>query len=88
MDTATQISGAITAIHRTAYGQHLSTVETVVGDGCVACVLRFEISPVERAVIRAGDGAAVVRLYDATEQSLEPSSSGRPAAACSPSSPR
>jgi uncharacterized protein YbcI len=73
MDAATEISGAITAIHRVAYGRHLSTVETVVGESCVACVLRFEVSPAERAVIQAGDGAAVVRLYDATERSLETS---------------
>jgi len=73
MDTATEISDAVTAIHRTAYGQQLSSVETVVGDGCVACVLRFEITRAEHAVIQAGDGAAVGRLYDATELSLEPS---------------
>jgi uncharacterized protein YbcI len=73
MDAATEISGAITAIHRIAYGRHLNTVETVVGEGCVACVLRFDVSPAERAVIQAGDGAAVVRLYGATELSLEPS---------------
>ena len=73
MDTATEISDAVTAIHRTAYGQQLSSVETVVGDGCVACVLRFEITRAEHAVIQAGDGAAVSRLYDATELSLEPS---------------
>jgi uncharacterized protein YbcI len=73
MDAAAEISGAITAIHRAAYGRHLSTVDTVVGDGCIACVLRFEVSPAERAVIQAGDGAAVMRLYDATELSLESS---------------
>ncbi len=73
MDAATEISVAITAIHHTAYGRDLSTVETVVGEGCVACVLRFEISPAERAVMQAGDGAAVMRLYYATELSLEPS---------------
>jgi uncharacterized protein YbcI len=71
MDAAADISVAITAIHRTAYGRELSTVETVVGQSCVACVLRFEVSAAERAVIQAGDGAAVVRLYDATELSLE-----------------
>ena len=42
MDAASEISAAVTAIHRTAYGQNLSSVETVVGNGCVACVLRFE----------------------------------------------
>jgi uncharacterized protein YbcI len=71
MDAAADISVAITAIHRTAYGRELSTVETVVGRSCVACVLRFEVSAAERAVIQAGDGAAVMRLYDATELSLE-----------------
>ena len=44
MDAATEISVAITGIHHTAYGRDLSTVETVVGEGCVACVLRFEIT--------------------------------------------
>jgi uncharacterized protein YbcI len=73
MDAAIEISAAVTAIHRTAYGQDLSSVETVVGDGCVACVLRFQVSAAERFVIQAGDGAAVGRLYDATELSLEPS---------------
>jgi uncharacterized protein YbcI len=73
VDAATEISAAVTAIHRTAYGQHLSSVETVVGDGCVACVLRFQVSPAEHVVIQAGDGATVGRLYDATELSLEPS---------------
>jgi uncharacterized protein YbcI len=73
MDAEAEISAAVTAIHRTAYGQDLTSVETVVGDGCVTCVLRFQVSPAERAVIQAGDGAAVGRLYDATESSLEPS---------------
>jgi uncharacterized protein YbcI len=73
MDAAAEISAAITAIHRTAYGRRLSSVETVVGDGCVASVLRFDVSPAERLVIQSGDGDAVVRLYDATELSLEPS---------------
>ena len=54
-----------------AYGQHLSSVDTVVGDGCVASVLRFEVHAGRAAVIQAGDGAAVSRLYDATELSLE-----------------
>src|SRR3954469_11393385 len=73
MDAAIEISAAVTAIHRTAYGQHLSSVETVVGEGCVTCVLRFPVSPAGRVVIQAGGGAAVSRLYDATELSLEPS---------------
>src|SRR4051812_41024012 len=73
MDAASEISAAVIAIHRIAYGQDLSSVETVVGEGCVACVLRFRVSRAESAVIQAGDGAAVGRLYDATELSLEPS---------------
>jgi uncharacterized protein YbcI len=73
MDAAATISRAITDIHRAAYGQHLSSVETVVGEVVVACVLRFEVSAAERAVIQAGEGAAVTRLYGATELSLEAS---------------
>jgi uncharacterized protein YbcI len=73
VDAATEISAAVTAIHRTAYGQHLSSVETSVSNACVVCVLRFPVTPAERVVIQAGDGAAVSRLYDATELSLEPS---------------
>jgi uncharacterized protein YbcI len=73
MDAASEISAAVTAIHRTAYGQQLSSIETVVGAGCVACVLRFKVTRAEHAVIQAGDGATVSRLYDATELSLEPS---------------
>ena len=53
-----EISAAVIAIHRTAYGQHLSSVETVVGEGCVACVLRFDVTRAEHAVIQAGDGGA------------------------------
>lgn len=73
MDAASEISAAITAIHFAAYERRLSSVETVIGDGCVASVLRFEVPAAEQRVIEAGDGAAVVRLYDATELSLEPS---------------
>jgi hypothetical protein len=39
----------------------------------VASLLRFDVAPAERMVIDAGDAAAVMRLYDATELSLEPS---------------
>ena len=66
-----------------AYEHELSSVDTVVGEGCVASVLRFEVPPAERLVIQSGDGAAVMRLYDATELSLEARcarrSSARPA---------
>jgi uncharacterized protein YbcI len=68
---ATDISVAISSIHRIAYEHELSSVDTVVGDGCVASVLRFDVPPAERLVTEAGDGAAVRRLYDATELSLE-----------------
>lgn len=68
---ATHISAAITSIHRVAYERELSSVDTVVGDGCVASVLRFEVPPAERLVTQSGDGAAVRHLYDATELSLE-----------------
>jgi len=68
---ATEISAAITAIHRVSYERELSSVDTVVGDGCVAAVLRFDVAPGERFVMEAGDADAVSRLYDATERSLE-----------------
>ena len=64
----------ITAIHRTAYGQELNSVETVVGEGCIACVLRFEVT---RGRARRDPGRRRrrrERLYDATELSLEPRS--------------
>jgi len=70
-EQATEISAAITSIHRVAYERELSSVDTVVGDGCVASVLRFEVPPAERLVSESGDAAAVRRLYDATELSLE-----------------
>ena len=70
---ATDISAAITAIHRVSYARELSSVDTVVGDGCVASVLRFEVAPAEQLVIEAGGDDAVMRLYDATELSLEAS---------------
>jgi uncharacterized protein YbcI len=70
---ATDISAAITSIHRESYARELSSVDTVVGDGCVASVLRFEVAPAEQLVIEAGDDDAVMRLYDATELSLEAS---------------
>jgi uncharacterized protein YbcI len=76
MDRAQQaldISAAITSIHRVAYQHQLSSVDTVVGDGCVASVLRFDVPPAEQLVAQSGDGAAVRRLYDATELSLETS---------------
>src|SRR3954463_2438077 len=73
MDAAIEISAAVTAIHRTAYGQDLSSVETVVGDGCVAFVGPLLGHAAGAPVIQAGDGATVGRLYDATELSLEPS---------------
>jgi uncharacterized protein YbcI len=50
---------------------HRSRGRIDVGDECVASVLRFDVSPAERLVAEAGDGAAVRRLYDATELSLE-----------------
>ena len=70
---ATDISAAITSIHRVSYERELSSVDTVVGDGCVASVLRFEVAPAEQFVMEAGDDDAVMRLYDATELSLEDS---------------
>ena len=71
MQQAEDISVAITSIHRIAYERELSSVDTVVREGFVASVLRFEVPAAERLVFQAGDGAAVVRLYDATELSLE-----------------
>jgi len=68
---ATDISAAITSIHRDSYARELSSVDTTVGDGCVTSVLRFEVAPAERLVIAAGDADTVMRLYDATERSLE-----------------
>jgi len=70
---ATAISAAITSIHRASYQRELSSVATVVGDECVASVLRFEVEPAEQLVIEAGGDDAVMRLYDATEHSLEAS---------------
>jgi uncharacterized protein YbcI len=69
---AADISAAITSIHRTTFARELSSVDTVVRDGFVASALRFEVPPAEQAVLEAGDADAVVRLYDATELSLEP----------------
>jgi uncharacterized protein YbcI len=69
---AEDISAAITSIHSVSYDRDLSSVDTVVWEGCVASVLRFEVEPAERLVIQAGAGDAVMRLYDATELSLEP----------------
>ena len=68
---ATEISAAIISIHRISYARELSSVDTVVRDGFVAAVLRFEMPPAERLVLEAGDPDAVMRLYDATEGSLE-----------------
>ena len=69
---ATDISAAITSIHRTTYARELNSVDTVVRDGFVASVLRFDMPAAERLVLEAGDPDAVIRLYDATEGSLEP----------------
>ena len=71
MEAASEISAAVTAIHRTAYGQVLSSVETVVGNGCVACVLRFEVTRLS-ILIQAGDAPPEPALRR-TELSLEPS---------------
>ena len=68
---ATEISAAIISIHRISYARELSSVDTVVRDGFVASVLRFEMPAAERLVLEAGDPDAVMRLYDATEGSLE-----------------
>ena len=68
---ATEISAAITSIHRASFARELSNVDTVVRDGFVASVLHFEVPPAERMVFEAGDGDAVMRLYDATELTLE-----------------
>jgi len=70
---ATDISVAIISIHRVSYEHELDSVETVVRENLVASVLRFEVPPAEQLVTQAGDGAAVMRLYDATESSLETS---------------
>ena len=58
---ATDISAAITSIHRVSYARELSSVDTVVGDGCVASVLRFEV----RAGGAAGDRGGRRRRRDA-----------------------
>ncbi len=68
---ATDISDAITSIHKASYDRELSSIDTVVREGFVASVMRFEVPPAERFVFQAGDGDAVIRLYDATELSLE-----------------
>lgn len=68
---ATDISLAITSIHRESYDRELSSIDTVVREGFVASVMSFEVPPAERFVFQAGDGDAVIRLYDATELSLE-----------------
>jgi uncharacterized protein YbcI len=71
-EQATEISAAISSIHRTAFERHLSSVDTMVSEVCVASVLRFEVAPAERFVADAGGGDVVMRLYDAAEQSVEP----------------
>jgi len=70
-EQATAISAAITSIHRVSFERELSSIDTVVREGFVASVMRFEVPPAERMVIQAGDGDAVMRLYGATELSLE-----------------
>ena len=68
---AEEISAAITSIHQVSFECELSSIDTVVREGFVASVMRFEVPPAERMVIQAGDGDAVMRLYGATELSLE-----------------
>lgn len=68
---ATDISAAITSIHMLSYERVLSSIDTVVREGFVASVMRFDVPPAEQLVFQAGDGDAVIRLYDATELSLE-----------------
>lgn len=70
-EQATDISAAITSIHRVSYERVLSSIDTVVRESFVASVMRFDVPPAEQFVVRAGDGDAVIRLYDATELSLE-----------------
>jgi len=63
---------AITSIHRTTYAVELNSVDTVVRDGLVASLLRFDVPAAEQLVFESGDPGAVIRLYEATEGSLEP----------------
>jgi len=43
-EQATEISAAISSIHRTAFERHLSSVDTMVSEVCVASVLRFDVA--------------------------------------------
>lgn len=62
---ATAISAAITSIHQVSLDCELTSIDTVVREGFVASVMHFEVPPAERFVTQAGDGDAVMRLYDA-----------------------
>jgi len=68
-DQATDISAAITSIHRVSYARELSSVDTVVGDGCVASVLRFEVAP---APLRAAVERTTGRTVIAFQSSMNP----------------
>lgn len=71
-DQAEAISEEIVGIHWHSYEMELGSVDTVVEDGVVASVLRFEPSPAEELVVAAGRGGAVHRLRHESELELEP----------------
>ena len=70
-EQAESISLEIASIHWDSYEYALPSVQTIVEDGYVAAVLRFELLPAEELVIAAGDGGSVLRLHHESELELE-----------------
>lgn len=70
-EQAETISQEIASIHWDSYEYALPSVQTMIEDGYVAAVLRFELLPAEELVIAAGDGGSVLRLHHESELELE-----------------
>jgi uncharacterized protein YbcI len=69
---ASEISNAITRLHREHYGRGATTVRTTIQRNMVVCLLEDIYTPVERTLIDAGETASVQSTRNIFQYAMGP----------------